>query len=237
MKFMKDFKIRGLCLSGLCLMSVFALGTGSASAATALLFEGPHVHAVGLAVGESRLERTNKEVVKSSALHVLLLTLGNTLFDVHILFLGVQGSAGALSPCGLTATTTSTEHVLIELLGHLGLADPGNRHAALLLVPSGFAFFCHNPLNNTNEEVKVRGSVIGLITKPAAGVETTELGLQLKQSGGIQEFTEFLLPPLMTGQILESATGAGAFEQAGEATPEVVVKSLLTTEKFKLVLE
>lgn len=232
------FKIRGLCLAILGLVSVFALGTGSASAATALLFEGkiPY-HAEGLTVGESRLERKNKENITSSALHVLLVVLSHTLFDVHILFLGVRALGLATAPCGLTKETTATEHVLIALLGHLGLADPGNRHAALLDVPSGFAFFCHNPLTGTNDEIGVKGSVIGTITKPAAGVESEELGIQFKQSGGIQEFTEFLLPPLMTGAFLESNKNGGAFEQSGQAAPEVVLKALPNEGKFKLVLE
>ena len=231
-------KARRLYLAALGLVSVFALGTGSVSAA-GLLFETatfPY-HATGLAVGLSKLEGINGKKITSSALHVLARVLSKTLFDLHFLFLGVRGEAGALSPCGDTASTTSSEHVLIELLGHFGLADPGNRHAVLLEVHEGFVFFCHNPLNGLNEELKWRGSLIATITKPAAGVTSEELGVIFKQTSGKQEFTEFLLPTLMTNQILEISLGGGPFEQAGMETPEVVLKPLVKGTTFKLVLD
>jgi hypothetical protein len=220
---------------------VFVLGAAGSASASTLLFESekPDWHATGLTVSTGLLATVGGKKIESTAAHVLILVLNQTLFHIHILFLGVHAEGTTLAPCGDTSTTTSSGHILLAMLGHLGLADPGGHNAVLLLIPSGFSFFCHNPILNINEEVKVQGSVIGEITKPAVGVATEELGIKFEQSAGKQKFTEFLLPEnvLMTNQFLESKTGGGAFEQAGEATEEIVLKALPGAGKFKLVLD
>jgi hypothetical protein len=239
-------KTRRLSLAILSLATVSALGTGNASAA-GLLFEPLRVinpfpyHFTGLTVGTSTFETDSGKTFETTAIHVLALVLNKTLFDFHVLLLGLHAEGTTLAPCGDTASTTASEHVLIELLGHFGLAHPGNRHAVLLELHENFAFFCHNPINGLNEEVKLKGALIGTITKPKAGVEASELGLVFKQTPkGKQEFTEFLLTGVstpMTNQFLLMSRGGGAFLQVGEATPEVVLKPLLNEGNFRLVLD
>jgi hypothetical protein len=238
--FMKRFKVVwGLCLAALSLLSVFALGTGSASAQGLLLLPLSHTfpyHLLGLLVKEGKLESVGGKVITSSAVHVLVLALNPTLFHIHLLFLGAN-TAGA-EGC---SNTGNAQGILLSMLGHLGLAHhPGGgiRHAVLLLIPSGFSFVCTALGGLVKETVEVKGSVIGELNKPAAGVESEELGISFKQKAGVQLFTSFLLTgsELMTNMFLESKVGNGAFEQAAQEEPEVVLKPLPSQGRFVLIL-
>jgi hypothetical protein len=241
--FTKRFKVVwGLCLAVLCLLSVFAFGAGSASAA-GLLFKstsGFPYHLQGLRVGHGLLSTLGHSVL-STAVHALVLVLSPTLFDLHLLFLGVTSPAplGATAKCGNTGTPTS-EHVLIFLLGHLGLAHHrggGIRHAVLLLIHEGFEFECE--ALGVKEKVKVSGSVVGEINKPLTGVDATELGISFKQSlPGHPLYTLFLFTG--GGQVvplLLSKVGGGALEQAAQDEGETIVKSLPNLEPFLLILD
>jgi hypothetical protein len=225
------FKAKGLCLAALGLVSVFALGAGSASAST-LLFV-PHkgfpYHLTGLS-GKGALETVGGGKVTSTANHVLALVLNATLFDLHLEFLGSESLGSKCNTKGNAAGV-----ILLNLLGHLGLADPGNHPAVLLLVPTGFEFECAGGLIKT----KVRGSVIGLITKPAIGVASEEETLTFEQAKGVQKHTEFLLPEnvLMTNQIQESAINSTTFEQSGQESEPTTLKALPGQGTFLLVLD
>jgi hypothetical protein len=235
-KSVKYVKVRGLCLVSLGLMSVLVLGIANASAST-LLFV-PHkgfpYHLSGLS-GKGKLETIGGTSLTSTATHALTIILNSTLFDLHLEFLGVK--AFGIAPC--TNVTGQTETILVNLLGHLGLADPGNHPAVLLLVPGGFEFTCTNPIGGKKEKVNVQGSVIGLITKPAIGVASEEMTLTFEQSKGKQKHTEFLLPEnvLMTNQIEETSLNGGAFEQSAQESEPTTLKALPGQGTFLLVLD
>lgn len=203
--------IRGLCLAGLCLTVVFAFGAvGSASAAKTLLFEsssGFPYHMVGTG-GASKLEGVGGGTVTSTSSDLLTVILSKTLFDLRILFLGAKTGNTACS------NTSNTEGILVHLLGHLGLADPGDKPAVLLLVPTGFEFKCGAFITE-----KIRGSVIGEITKPALLVAgQKEMTIKFEQVKGVQKYTEFLLPggTLDKGLFEESSLDGFPFEQSGQ---------------------
>jgi len=233
-------RVRSVCLGVLCLMSVFALGVvGSASASSTLLFEPASgvfpYHLAGLLVAEGRLETIKGKKVKSTAAHVLIRVLNQTLFHVHILFLGVK--AEELAPCSNLGGGSTSGHILIELLGHLGYTHDSNGNnvpAVLLLVPNGFSFECE--FLGVKSNISVRGSVIGLITHPKPLVSVEELGVVFEQSAGVQKHTLFLLPGgvVMSDQLLESAENGGTFEQAGEEIKQTLLKALPNEGKFLL---
>lgn len=227
MKTIKHVKVGGLCLMSFCLMAVFALGAAGSASAASLLFV-PHsgifpYHLAGTG-GVAILETLGGTKVEAASTDVLALVLNSTLSDVRIEFLKVKSGIASCGNDGKSGT------ILVNLVAHLGFADPGNKPAELLLVPSGFEFTCAGFVNS-----KVRGSVIGEITKPALNTASEELGISFKQTGGEQEFTEFLLgSTLLTGQFEESSVNGGAFEksaQSGSAT----LKALAGEGKFLLV--
>lgn len=227
MQLLKRYKIWGVCLAALSLMSVFAFGAGNASA-SGLLFE-PHsglfpYHLLGLAVANGKLVQAGGSEITSTAVHVLALILNLTLFHVHLLFLGVRG-AGGLAGC---SNTSNSEAVLLSMLGHLGLAhhrNGGIRHAVLLLVPAGFSFVCE--ALGVKETVTVSGSVVGEITKPAAGVASEELGIRFKQESGKQLYTLFLFSGGgSVVPLLLSKQGEKKLEESAQEEPEVALHAL-----------
>jgi hypothetical protein len=231
----------GLCLAALCLLSVFAFGAGSASAAGPLFksTSGFPYHLEGLRVSHGLLS-TLGHTVLSTAVHALALILSSTLFDLHLLFLGVTspGPLGTTAKCG--NTNPASEDVLMNLLGHLGLAHHrggGVRHAILLLLEEGFSFVCE--ALGVQETVKLSGSMVGEINKPAAGVEATELNTSVKQSlPGHPLYTLFLFTG--GGQIvplLLIKEGGGALEQAALEEGEAIVKLLPGLNPFLLILD
>lgn len=187
-----------------------AFGAGSASAANTVLFEsssGFPYHTVGTG-GTMKFEPISGTVITSTSSELLTEVLNKTLLDIHILYLGFRFNGTSCS------NTSNAEAVLIEMLGHIGLADPGDHPAVLLLVPAGFEFKC-GPLVT----VKERGAYIGEITKPAlltAGQK--EMTLKFEETKGVQKYTEFLLPGgvLDKGEFEEWSLGGGAFEQVGQ---------------------
>jgi len=212
---LKNVKVRGLCLVGLGLMSVFAIGLAGSASAAPLLFV-PHsgkfpYHLAGSG-GESILETLAGKKVQSSASDVLAQILSATLFDVHIEFLKASSEGFACFNAG------KSEAILVNLLGHLGFADPGVQPAVLLLVPTGFEFECAFGL----AKEKVKGEVIGKVTAPALNTASEVETLKFAQAKGEQELTSFLLgETLLTNQFQESSLNGAAFEksaQSGEAT-------------------
>lgn len=219
-------RIKGLCLVSLGLVSVFALGVTGSASAKVLLFKSPEsfpIHFAGTG-GASTLETLSGKAITSTQTDLLAVVLNSTLFDLHINFLHSTAENG-LAECSNTSNPTT---ILVNLLGHLGLADPGDKPAVLLLVPSGFEFVCSALGGIVKETVKVKGSVIGEITKPTiltAGA--TELTTKFEAAGrGVQKFTEFLLNNTLTTNLMqESSIGGGAFElsaQAGEGTLKIL---------------
>jgi len=158
--------------------------------------------------------------------------LSQTLFDAHFRFLetGV-GSSTCTSP-GESAGT-----VLIRLLGHFGLADPGFVPAVLLLVPAGFRFTCS--LGPISQEVLVRGGIIGRIASPAVNEDSELLKLLFNETAthGHQDLTTFLLGgQALTNQIEETSISEGAFEQSAQSGPLILLHALPGEGPFLLIL-
>jgi hypothetical protein len=214
-KLMTHLKIRGLCLAGLCLTAVFAFGPAGSASAKVLLFVPSTTPAFPFHLsgngGPGTLETVKGAKVTSTAVDALAIILSATLFDAHLEFLGSK--AEGLVACNTAGNASGV--ILINLLGHLGLADPGDSPAVLLLLPSGgFEFSC-----GILGSVKVRGSVIGLITAPGILKSgQTSMTLKFEQAKGVQKHTSFLLgESLLTNQIEESAALGGGFEQSGQS--------------------
>jgi len=217
----------GLCLAGLCLTALLMFGL--AANASASLFFTPlsgkfPYHLVGSG-GKTLLETTAGSQVKSEKVDVLALVLSATLFDLRLEFLKTTGELG--SKC---SNTSNAETVLVNLLGHFGTADPAEQAVVLLLVPSGFEFTCGGLT-----KVKVKGAVIGAITKPAENEEAEELALLFRQTKGKQEFTSFLSESgLLANQLEETSISGGAFEQSGQESESITLKALSGEGKFGL---
>jgi hypothetical protein len=206
---MKRVKIGGLCLMSVCLMAVFAVA-GSASAAPLLFIphKGYPYHMAGTG-GTANLETVNGHVVTAASTDDLALVLNATLADLKIEFLKVKEEFG--SACH---NDGKSEAVLVSLLGHLGFADPGNKPAILTLVPSGFEFECLGGF----AKIKVRGSVIGEITKPALNTAAEEEEVVFAQSKGVQALQTFLIGSETREHLTEeSALNSETFEQSGQS--------------------
>ena len=212
MKLMTHVKIRGLCLAGLCLAAVFAFGPAGSASAKVLLFVPSTSFPYHLAGNGNAgtLETIKGAKVTSTEVHALAIILSPTLFDAHLEFLGSK--AEGLFACNTAGNASGV--ILLNLLGHLGLADPGDSPAVLLLIPSGFEFSC-----GIAGAVKVRGSVIGLITAPGILKSgQTSMTLKFEQAKGVQKHTSFLLgESLLSNQFEESSALGGAFEQSGQS--------------------
>jgi hypothetical protein len=187
-------KMSGLCL--VALMSVFAFGFAGSASAKVLLFKPStsfpfHLSGTG---GASKIETVGGSAVEAESLHALFLILSSNLFDARLTFLKVKNAL--LGSCQTPGDAAGT--ILLNLHGHFGLSHASDKPAILLLVPSGFSFECGGIV------IDGRGSLIGLITKPAILTKSKELELSFKQEKGKQQHTEFLLGiTLLTGQDLE----------------------------------
>ena len=208
---MKPLKSFVLYLAVLGLVVLFAaVGVGTASAAKTVLFEsssGFPFHMAGTG-GATRFETRGGAAITATSVDALARILNKTLFDLKILYLGFKTEGTSCS------NTSNAEAVLIEMLGHLGLADPGDHPAVLLLVPAGFEFKCGAFI-----VIKEKGAYIGEITKPALLVAgQKEMTLKFEESKGIQKYTEFLLAGgvLDKSQFLEWSQSGFPFEQAGQ---------------------
>lgn len=219
---------------GMCLLSVFAFGNlaGSASAASLLFKPESGVfpdHYVGSGVA-GKFETISKMTITFTELHVLDLFLSDKLHP-HDLFLKVKQGT---EPCG-NLPNAASEKISMDLLGHLGLALPGDVPAVLLLIPSGFEFKCAALGGLVEVPIKIRGGVIARIVSPAVGVTSESVLLSFKQTGGKQEFTTFLNGnEILTNQFEEISINGGAFEQAGQEGQETV-KALAGQGAFLLI--
>jgi hypothetical protein len=222
----KRVKSRGLCLVGLGLISTLAFGLAGSASAAPLLFKSANLpyHFTGTG-GETILETLSGKQVKAASTDILVNQLNSTLFDLHIEFLKVKAEGTACKNEG------KAEGILVNLLGHLGLADPGSKPAVLLLVPTGFEFECAFGI----AKEKVRGEVIGEITSPGLNTSSELESLSFVQSKGMQALTTFLLgSETLTNQFQESSLNGGAFEgsaQLGTAD----LKAVAGEGKFELV--
>lgn len=225
---MKPIKVMGLGL--ISVFVVLAFGFAGSASAKVLLFKPStafpyHMSGTG---GASKLETVGGTSVESTSLHVLVLILNSTLFHAKLTFLNsVSPALGA--KCQTPGDPAGT--ILINLLGHLGLTHPNDAPGVLLLIPSGFFFEC------AGIHVDVRGSVIGLITKPAILTKAKEMTLKFEQAAGVQKHKGFLLGnELLANQHLESAVLflGGGFEEAGQQG-EATLKA--TAGEFELLDE
>jgi hypothetical protein len=223
-------KMSGLCL--VALMSVVAFGFAGSASAKVLLFKpegsGFPFHLAGTG-GASKLVQDGGSTILSSAVHALAIILETGLIHARLTFLNSHSPGVGECHSG----TDSEGTILINLLGHLGLTHPNDLPAVLLLVPTGFSFTCGKGLVT----VDVRGSVIGLITKPNLLTKSKELTLSFKQTNGVQEHTQFLLGnALLTGQDLQSVVLplSSTFLLSGQEA-EATLKA--TAGEFQLVDE
>jgi hypothetical protein len=235
---MKRIRIAGLCLTGLCLMSVSAFGTVASASATEVLYELSKgaFPATFKSEGKetSTLETVGKEKIScketkdEGSIGGGSETKSAHLGTVNITFTGCT-ALGGLAKC--QSGSTSGEIKLSSVVYHLGLADPGDIPAQLLLIPTGFSFKCS--ALGIEEEVKVTGEVIGELQNAKgetakAGESAKEGKLVFAQEKGKQKYTEFLLSltkpenELMTKQQLASAKGGGASEQSGQSSNDTL---------------
>jgi hypothetical protein len=236
---MEQFKIRRVCLAGLCMLAVLAFGVAGSASAAPLLFI-PHsgkfpYHLAGV-VGKSEFEqKEGLTVITSEKVDLLALVLSPTLFDAKFTFLEVHTAAfGTSTNCNNEGNETSST-ILLSLLGHLGFADPGNVPAVLLLVPTGFDFRCFNLPIIGSALMLVRGGVIGQITKPGLNTASEELLINLsKSSKATQSLRTFLLGGQTLTSDLESSTNEGGFELAALAN-HGTLKALAGEGTFLLV--
>lgn len=207
---MQRMKVVGLCLLSLCLTVV--LGAAGSASAAPLLFV-PHsgkfpYHFTGTG-GPSLLETVGGSQVEAAATDILASVTNSTLFTLKLEFLKVKETLFN-SKC---KNEGKAEAVLVSLLGHLGFAHPGNKPAALLLVPAGFEFECAGGF----AKIKVRGEVIGEIASPGLNTASELMRVVFKQTAGKQAFTTFLLGnSTLTNQFEETSLNGGAFEQSGQ---------------------
>jgi len=213
---MKKVKISGLCLTGLCMMAVFAFGAvGSASAAPLLFI--PHsgkfpYHFLGTG-GLTKLVTAGGNTVESEPVDILGNVLSSTLFDLHLEFLKAKTKSFGGGKC--TNVTGSEETILANLLGHFGFADPGNVAGVLLLIPGHITFTC--TVLGVPIPILVRGAVIGTIDSPALNVASELLRVLFHQSGGSQDFRAFLLNnQLLNPEDEETSVSGGTFELSGQ---------------------
>jgi hypothetical protein len=236
---MEQFKIRQVCLAGLCMMAVFAFGAAGSASAAPLLFI-PHTgkfpyHLAGIA-GKAELEQTGGLTgITSEKVDLLALVLSPTLFDAKFTFLESHTSAfGTPTNCNNEGNETSST-ILLSLLGHLGFADPGNVPAVLLLVPTGFDFKCFNLPIVGSVLILVKGGVIGQITKPGLNAASEELLINLsKSTKAVQSLRTFLLGGQTLTSDLESSISEASFELASQ-TGHGTLKALAGEGTFLLV--
>jgi hypothetical protein len=236
---MKRFKMRDMCLAGLCLVALFAFGAvGSASAVPTLLFlpdnEKFPYHLAGVA-GKAALE-TEKGLaaVQSEKVDVLALILSPTLFDASFRFL--ESTTGAGGVCNNEGNETGNT-ITLSLLGHLGFTHKGAEEVpgVLLLVPTGFDFTCFKVPILGKILILVRGSLVGQILKPKLNETVNEMLLVFnKTAKGVQELRTFLFNNTKVTADLESSINEGGFELASQ-TGEGPLKALVGEPTFLLV--
>lgn len=206
-------RITRLCSICLCLATLFACGAAGNASAKQLLFVPSTafpVHLSGSAAA-SLLLRTSGgfSLSASGGIHALVLILG--LVSPWHWRIRLLGSTSVLGSCQTPGDASGV--ILLNLLGHLGLADPGDKPAVLLLVPGGFSFECGGFTTD------LKGAVIGEITAPEILKSgQTSLTVKFAQKEGTQSLTSFLLgATLLTNQFVETNVlgFTSAFEQSG----------------------
>jgi len=235
---MKRFKMRYVCLAGLCAAALFAFGAvGSASAVPTLLFV-PHsgkfpYHLTGV-VGKVVVETANGLTgTESNKVDVLALVLSPTLVDTNLRFLESKTGDGGV--CNNEGNETGST-ITLNLLGHLGFAHKGAEEVpgVLLLVPTGFDFVCVVPIIG-KLLVLLRGSLVGQILKPKLSESAEELLLVFnKTSKGVQELRTFLFNNTKVTADLEESLNESGFELAS-ITSEWLLKALPGQGTFLLV--
>jgi hypothetical protein len=215
--------MRGFLLAGLGVMSVLCFGmTGTASAAILFLpFSERFPYHMAGSSGKSVLEAKNQAFsVESQHADVLVLVLSPTLADVHIRFLETAAGGNNCS------NTSEAKTVLLNLLAHIGLIDPGRVPGVLGLIPSGFKFTCQSILGP--QHLLLRGNVIALITSPERNAASLLLGILFSTTAkGVQQHKTFLLGnEILTNQHAETSVNGAAFEESGLTGGLVLVHAL-----------
>jgi hypothetical protein len=224
---MKRMRITGLCLVGLCLTAVFAVGAATGASAAEILYQlskGAFPATFASSSTEPQtLERANGEKIQCTGQTDSGTIGGNAgegtknahLGKTTIKFTGCTALAGAVT---CQTGTKSGEIEIKELVYHLGLADTKGVApipSELLLIPSGFSFKCSIATET------VAGVVIGELLKTKGvvakvGEKAKETVLDFKQTEGVQGLTEFLLSLTSTKQLMTGQHLTTNGEQSGQ---------------------
>lgn len=220
----------GLCITALSATAI--MGTSASSAAGLLFLPASHkfpYHLAGIGLNP-KFETVGGKALTAEKVDGLVQVLSTTLFDAHLKFLKVASSG---APCSNTA---NVGEVLLNALGHFGLADPGFVPAIMILVPSGFKFTCE--LFGVKSTILLKGSIVGRILSPAIGQDTELMSILLNQvSAGQQEFSTFLPGgETFIHVFAELSENEGAFEQAALSGPPALIHALPGEGKFLLTL-
>lgn len=219
-----------LCL--VALAAVFALSAVAAAGASAteILFN----QGSGTTF-EGESNTTSKLVAKAGNIECKKLKVEKGAFtDQHLgtatlLFLECVESAFK-GECE-TSGNSLKGHITVPVEYHLGLADPGNLPAILILLTKEVIIHCA-----VIGEVKVKGSVIGLLETGKKAVKVGEplssAELNFTQSGAKPKLVEFLLS-LASGAkdkaLLLSSVLGGEFEESAEEAEGILNKFSTTT--------
>jgi hypothetical protein len=224
-----------LCLVALVAVVAFSAVAVAGASATEILFSSN-------VVGKGFSSAGGKSILETSsgvAIECQKVTNKGTFADQHLGKVGIlfEECTEALfkGKCE-TEGATLAGHITLEIEYHLGLADPGNLPAILMLVKE-VVINC-----SIGGKVKVKGSVIGLLqnTKGEPAPLKTPLKealLTFSQTKGKQNVTEFLLS-LAGGakdkaQLLSSVFG-GEFAESGETSTDTL--NTFTTESGAIEL-
>jgi hypothetical protein len=226
-----------LCLVALVAVVAFSVVAVAGASATEILFSsnviGKEFKSTG---GESKLVTLNGDAV----IICKKVTNKGTFTDQHLgkvsilfeecteeLFKGKCETEGA----------TVAGHITLEIEYHLGLADPGNLPAILMLVKE-VVINC-----SIGGKIKVKGSVIGLLKNSKGetaktGEKESSAGLVFSQTSGKQNVTEFLLS-LASGAKdkakLEASVFGGEFGEAGEESSDTLNEFTTTSKEIELI--
>jgi hypothetical protein len=227
-------RIIKLCL--VALAAVFALSVVAASGASAaeVLFSSNVIGAgfsshggVGHLVASGGTAVECKKVTNKGTFTDQHLGKVEILFEecTEELFKGTCTSEGATIP----------GHITLEIEWHLGLADPGNLPAILMLVKL-LKIKCS--LGN----IEVRGSVIGQLRSKGVAVKVgeklKEAELVFEQTSGKPKYKEFLLS-LAGGALdkaeLEANVLGGGFKESAEETTDTLNEFTTTSKEVELI--
>jgi hypothetical protein len=212
-------KIKFLGLTCLAVFVLSAMAAASASADEFVPETGTFPIPFTSTSGAGTLETSSGETVTCSSDTNTGSITGPMTFSVIVKFKGCKTTFFGF-PIACKTSGAGTEEIVTKTLdGELGTNAAKKVLADLVGEGAGEVVAEFECLGNT---VKVTGSVIGVF--PNTGVFLHETELVLKQTKGIQEFTETINTEGKTiKNVLSSSKNGGAKVQSGETTTDKIV--------------